>query len=135
MEQRGNSRPRTLVLGITDIFFLGRIEAALAAMPAGTPVPVHARADQPLHRLCEASQPCVLILDLQDPSLDPLGEVARIKAGPLSDKVEIIGFLPHVRLDLRDAARKAGVDRILVRSAFTKLLPQILAEVTSAAGS
>jgi CheY-like chemotaxis protein len=127
------ARPRRLILGITDIFFISRIEAAMAAAPALDPV--FARAGDSLGRLCATLQPCVLIVDLQDPVLDPLGEVARIKSGPLCDKVEVIGFLPHVRMDLREAAMKAGVDRILVRSAFTRMLPEILAGITSAAGS
>jgi hypothetical protein len=126
-------RPRSLVLGITDIFFLGKIEAARASAPGLEPVFV--RPGESLGAVCAAHRPCVLIVDLLDPALDPLAEVARIKSGPMCDEVEVIGFLPHVRLDLRESAVKAGVDRILVRSAFTQLLPGILAGVISEAGS
>ncbi|HVP39732.1 MAG TPA: hypothetical protein VMS93_11185 [Candidatus Saccharimonadales bacterium] len=123
------ARARRLVVGVTDIFFVSRIEAACAAAPALDPV--FAQPGDSLSRLCAVWQPCVLILDLQDPVLDPLGEVGRIKSGPLRERVEILGFLPHVRMDLRESAEKAGVDRIMVRSAFTRKLPQILAGVIS----
>ena len=38
-----------------------------------------------------------------------------------------VGFLSHVQKDLALAAREAGCDRVIARSAFTKDLPQILA--------
>ncbi|MBI5838179.1 MAG: hypothetical protein HZB25_13150 [Candidatus Eisenbacteria bacterium] len=128
-----SARARRVVLGITDIFFVGRVEACAAA--SGIPEPVLAQAGDSLSRLCALHQPCVLVLDLQDPALDPLGETTRIKSGPLKDVVEIIGFLPHVRMDLREAAVKAGVDKVWTRSAFTRLLPEVLAGVTSGTDS
>jgi hypothetical protein len=41
--------------------------------------------------------------------------------------VKTVGFLSHVQKDLAVAAREAGCDRVVARSAFTKDLPQILA--------
>ena len=41
--------------------------------------------------------------------------------------VSTVGFLSHVQKDLAVAAREAGCDRIVARSAFTRDLPKILA--------
>ena len=38
----------------------------------------------------------------------------------------IVAFGPHVRADLFEAARDAGADEVLARSAFVSRLPQIL---------
>jgi hypothetical protein len=42
--------------------------------------------------------------------------------------VPTVGFLSHVQRDLAVAAREAGCDRVMARSAFTKDLPTILSE-------
>ncbi len=38
-----------------------------------------------------------------------------------------MGFLSHVQKDLAVAAKEAGCDRIMARSAFTRDLPKIIA--------
>ena len=40
---------------------------------------------------------------------------------------EIVGFVSHVDTATIDRARAAGVDRVLARSRFVELLPQLLA--------
>jgi DNA-binding NarL/FixJ family response regulator len=39
---------------------------------------------------------------------------------------EVVGFVSHVDTDTIDRARAAGVDRVLARSRFVELLPEIL---------
>ena len=50
-----------------------------------------------------------------------------MKADPLLTKIPIVGYASHVQTDVIEAARKAGVDDVLARSAFTQRLPEILA--------
>ena len=50
-----------------------------------------------------------------------------MKADPVLTKIPIVGFASHVQTDVIEAARKAGVDDVLARSAFTQRLPEILA--------
>ncbi len=65
----------------------------------------------------------IIDLDAQPGAeLDQLVKLIR-KAAPTT---QIIGFLPHVRADLADAARTAGFDRVLARSAFVQQLPDLL---------
>jgi hypothetical protein len=41
--------------------------------------------------------------------------------------VATLGFLSHVQKDLAVAAKEAGCDRVMARSAFTKDLPKVIA--------
>jgi len=67
-----------------------------------------------------------IILDLNHRSASAV-EVARsIKANPDTRHVQLVAFLSHVQTDLAAAARAAGCDVILPRSAFSQQLPQLL---------
>jgi hypothetical protein len=50
-----------------------------------------------------------------------------VKSDEATREISTIGFLSHVQKDLAVAAREAGCDRIVARSAFTRDLPKILA--------
>lgn len=79
------------------------------------------------------SPPALVILDLDNPRTDPLGLVASMKDDPALSAVTTLGFVSHVKTDLIDAARRAGVTEILPRSAFASQLAQILANYSGGA--
>ena len=93
-------------VGVT---FTGSRESALAAMKQDVPV--------------------LVILDLNNPRTDPLGTVAAMKQDERLASVRIVGFVSHVDLTTIDAARAAGVEEILARSAFAMKLPDLLASL------
>src|SRR5262245_8815511 len=70
--------------------------------------------------------PSLVILDLNNPRTDPLGTVAAMKQEPALAALRTVGFVSHVQTDLINAARAAGVDEVLARSAFTTRLGEIL---------
>lgn len=107
------------------MFFMSKIEAALPAAPDLEAVWV--RQGESIAEVARRVRPEIVVADLQDPALNPLLELAQLKL-EMGAAIRIIGFLPHVRMDLREAAAAAGVDTILTRSAITKLLPGILIE-------
>ncbi len=72
------------------------------------------------------SAPTLVIFDLNSPRTDPLGIVSAMKGDPSLASIPTIGFASHVQTDVIDAARKAGVDEVLARSAFTMRLGEIL---------
>ena len=41
--------------------------------------------------------------------------------------IPTVGYVSHVHVDMINAARAAGVDDVLARSAFTTRLPELLA--------
>ena len=73
------------------------------------------------------SAPSLVILDLNNPRTDPLGIVAALKRDPALASIRTVGYASHVQTDVIDAARQAGVDEVLARSAFTARLAEILA--------
>jgi hypothetical protein len=49
-----------------------------------------------------------------------------MKSDPGLSTIPTLGFASHVQTDVIDAARKAGIDEVLARSAFTMQLGEIL---------
>ena len=74
------------------------------------------------------SAPALVIFDLNNPRTDPLGIVETMKHDPTLASIPTVGFASHVQVDVINAARKAGVDEVLARSAFTERLAQILTQ-------
>jgi PleD family two-component response regulator len=72
--------------------------------------------------------PTLVILDLNNPRTDPLGIVAAVKQDPALGSVRTVGYASHVQTDVIEAARRAGVDTVLPRSAFAQHLADILAQ-------
>jgi CheY-like chemotaxis protein len=71
--------------------------------------------------------PSLVIFDLDNPRTEPIATITAMKqAGPLA-AIHTLGFVSHVRVDLIQAARDAGIDDVLPRSAFAGQLPEILA--------
>jgi DNA-binding NarL/FixJ family response regulator len=113
-----------LLIAVEDLFFVSRIQSCLAGRPEVEAVWLQPGDD--LAERCRLERPSKLLLDLQAGAFRPLEGVARIKASAATSSVEVIAFLPHVRLDLRAEAKAAGVDRILTNSALAQVLPRIL---------
>lgn len=73
------------------------------------------------------STPSLVVLDLNNPRTDPLGVVAAMKQDASLAAIPTVGYASHVQVDAIRAAREAGVDEVLARSAFAEHLPEILA--------
>ncbi len=73
------------------------------------------------------TQPSLVIFDLNSVKLNPLAAIAELKADPATRGIRTLGFVSHVHTDVIEAARQAGVDEVLARSAFSAQLKEILA--------
>jgi CheY-like chemotaxis protein len=76
------------------------------------------------------SPPDLLVLDLNSARFEPLTLLRDVRSDEVTREIPTVGFLSHVQKDLAIAAREAGCDRVVARSAFTKDLPRILAGST-----
>jgi len=83
-------------------------------------------ADAARAALESATPPTLVILDLNNARVDPLGLAASIKSTPALASIPTIGYVSHVQTDLIEAARRAGVGDVIARSAFVAQLPEIL---------
>jgi DNA-binding NarL/FixJ family response regulator len=70
-----------------------------------------------------------VILDLNHRSGPALDVLRALKGNPATVNIHVIGFLSHVQGDLAAAARAAGCDTVLARSAFAQQLPELLSKL------
>jgi DNA-binding NarL/FixJ family response regulator len=72
-------------------------------------------------------KPTLVIIDLNSTKADAVSTIASLKADPDLAGIRAIAFASHVHADLIAAARNAGADQVLPRSAFAGNLAEILA--------
>ncbi|MBI2829160.1 MAG: response regulator [Acidobacteria bacterium] len=106
-----------------DLIFSIKISTAAKALAA--PVLFERAPDMILPRIRE-TQPSLVILDLNSAKLRPLEVIAQMKADPGLRDIRTLGYVSHVQTDVIGAARNAGIDEVLARSAFSERLGQIL---------
>lgn len=112
---------------VEDLIFLAKIQQTAQMIR----VPVEP-ADPKRLREC-AAQPHVraVIVDLNHRSLDAVDLIRGLKQGAKTRHIRVVGFLSHVQGDRAAAAREAGCDLVLARSAFHQQLPALLARLAS----
>ena len=112
-----------IVCVLDDLLFSVKISTAAKAI--GTDVYFERTPGMAFARIKER-QPSLVIFDLNSARADPLAIVSAMKREAALASVPTVGFVSHVQADLIDAARQAGVDEVLARSAFTARLAEIL---------
>jgi hypothetical protein len=115
------SPKRRVVLVVPDLLFATRIvetakQLGVEALASSRPAAADA---------CRAAPTDLLIVDIEStPDLDGLRR--ELDAHPETTRVRMVGFYPHVRAELREAALAARLDLVLPRSAFTTRLSRLL---------
>jgi DNA-binding NarL/FixJ family response regulator len=112
-----------ILAAVDDFLFRSKIRATAKHVDveitfAQTPDEILAQA--------RALKPTLLIIDLNSPKADPIATIAALKADADTAAVRTLGFASHVHTDLIAAARQAGADEVLPRSAFAGRLAEIL---------
>jgi PleD family two-component response regulator len=113
-----------MVLAIVDDLMFSSKNKATAARLGVTVA--FARSSAAALAAMRENAPALVILDLNNPRTDPLGTVAAMKGDPATASIRTVGYASHVQTDVIDAARQAGVDDVMARSAFTTQLADIL---------
>jgi PleD family two-component response regulator len=116
---------RRVLAAVEDLLFKSKISetAAQLGIEAGFP-----RSPKKLLEALRESPPDLLVLDLNSTRFEPIELLRIIGSDETTRQIPTIGFLSHVHKDLAVAAKEAGCDRVMARSAFTRDLPKILAE-------
>ena len=107
---------------VEDLIFLSKIQQT--AKQLGVVVKSAQPADLP--KLVNEGTPNALIIDLNLPSGKALEILRMFKSDLKTKDITAIGFVSHVQSELIAAAREAGCDLILARSAFVGQLPDLL---------
>ena len=115
---------RRVLAAVEDLLFRSKISETASSLGIEATFPRNPR------RLLEAlreSPPDLLVIDLNSARFEPLTLLEDVRSDEATRDVSTVGFLSHVQKDLAVAAREAGCDRVVARSAFTRDLPRILA--------
>jgi PleD family two-component response regulator len=112
-----------ILCAVDDLIFSIKISTAAKAL--GVDVFFERSADQVVPRIRER-MPTLVILDLNSAKLRPLEVIAQLKVDRTLKNIPTLGYVSHVQTDLIAAARGAGVDEVLARSAFSAQLGEIL---------
>jgi CheY-like chemotaxis protein len=112
-----------ICLIVDDMFFASKINAAAAA--AGREIE-RLRTQEQLEQL-RTAPPLLVIVDLKAERLDPLQAIAFLKSRDELRAVPVVAFTSHVQTETIRRAQAAGCDVVLPHSAFTQLLPEIVA--------
>ena len=108
---------------IDDLLF--SVKISTAAKSLGVEVFFERKADDVMARIRE-KHPQLVIFDLNSAKLRPLEAIAELKADPALRDVRAIGYASHVQTETIKAARQAGADQVLARSAFVERLGELL---------
>lgn len=109
---------------VDDLMFSTKISAAAKAVQAN--VAFERAPHQVLPRI-RTDRPSLVIFDLNSARLKPIETIAALKRDPDLRGTRTIGYVSHVQGELIAAARQAGCDEVLARSAFSEKLADILA--------
>lgn len=122
-ESSGDAVSAPVVALVRDLVFASRIREAAKA--AGVPVITVGRAEDLLERARDRP-PRIILVDLDASAADPPELIARLKGDPATAATRVVAFVAHVNRDAAIAARHAGADRVLARSAFVRELPALM---------
>jgi len=108
---------------VDDLFFSIKIKTAARLVNAEV---YFERTGENTLETIRAKRPHLVVFDLDSVKLQPIETVAALKADPELRRLETLGFVSHVHTDTIAAARAAGIDQVLARSAFADRLGAIL---------
>lgn len=115
-----------IVAVVDDLFFLAKIQQTARQLD----VAVEAVPPEALQNRLSQGGACAVLLDLNHRSGAAIEVIEAVKRDSLTEKVPVVGFLSHVQAELAQAARAAGCDKVLARSAFSQQLPLLLRQLS-----
>lgn len=112
-----------VLAAVDDLLFSSKIRATAKQVDVTVQF---ARTPDEILAQARALKPALAIFDLNSAKTDPIATIAALKRDPDAAGIRTIGFASHVHTELIQAARAAGADEVLPRSAFAGRLADIL---------
>lgn len=112
-----------ILASVDDLFFRSKVRTT--AKHLGIEIIFAATADEMVAQ-AKSLQPSLVIFDLNSQKMDAIATIAALKSGADTSALRAIGFASHVHTEVIAAARNAGADDVLPRSAFAGRLAEIL---------
>jgi PleD family two-component response regulator len=111
---------------LDDLLFTSKIRNAAAH--AGTTIRFARSSADALAEMRQAV-PSIVIFDLNSARTEPLATLAAMKSDAALATIPTLGFASHLQSDVINAAKSAGMDEVLARSAFAMRLSEIIRDV------
>ena len=108
---------------VDDLMFRSRIKSTAAQV--GVDVAFAASRDAALEAM-KHTPPTLLVVDLNSRRMDPIEAITAVKQDNALVHVKVVGFVSHIDVNIVAAARAAGTDEVMARSAFVARLPELL---------
>jgi len=108
---------------LDDLLF--SVKISTSAKLLGAPIYFERNPDAVLSSV-RAKQPALVIFDLNSVKMRPLEAIAQLKSDPGLKAIPTLGFVSHADAATIAAARQAGIDEVVARSAFAERLPELL---------
>ncbi len=105
----------------TDLFLQSRIMEASRSLGFDTEFVIGIEG---LKKAAETRNPVLVVLDLASGDYDPFSYATVLKSSFPS--LRILGFYPHVRTELENRGRIAGIDYVVPNSRLLNMLKKIL---------
>jgi len=112
-----------ILAAVDDFLFRSKIRTV--AKQAGIEVTFVQSMDETVAQ-ARSLAPSLVILDLNSTRVDPIATLTTLKSDPQLAPLRTLGFVSHVQTEVIDAARAAGADVVMARSAFAAQLADIL---------
>jgi len=113
-----------ILCAIDDLMFSIKISTAAKSL-GGVDVFFERSPDMVLARIRE-KRPSLVVFDLNSGKINAIATILAMKSDPDTAPIRTLGFVSHVDSEAIAAARAAGIDQVLARSAFAAQLGQIL---------
>jgi DNA-binding NarL/FixJ family response regulator len=112
-----------ILVAVDDFLFRSKIRAT--AKQAGVEV-TFAKTPAEILEQAQTLKPSLAIFDLNSEKMAPIESIAAMKRDPALASIRTLGFVSHVDTARISAARAAGADDVMARSAFAGNLADIL---------
>jgi PleD family two-component response regulator len=128
MNQINQTDKKTILVGVTDIFFYTKIRDAL--MSKGYQIE-RARAQEDIAEKAAAAIPSAFIMNMNDDRLDAFQALETLKADERMKTIPILAFANHEEIDTFHRAKSLGVTKIVSRNEFSSRLKDLIEEVVA----
>jgi PleD family two-component response regulator len=116
MNQINQTNQKTILVAINDIFFYTKVRDAL--LPDGYRLE-KARAQQDILEKAASGNPALVLLDMNDRTVDAFQALETLKADPRLKSIPVLAYANHEEVDTWNRARALGVTKIVSRNEFS----------------
>lgn len=131
MNQINQTNQKTVLVAVTDIFFYTKVRDAL--LREGYQLE-KARTQQDIADKAAATNPCAVILNMNDDIINAFQALETLQTDPRSKSIPTLAFANHEEVDTWNRAKALGVTKIVSRNEFSARTKDLVEEIVNGSG-